>query len=851
MRIVFAAGLGLGLASPPVAASETVARPTVERQLPATTSSAPLDVPEMRTRTSQTFRAAGGSYETRVSTESVNYRDGGGRWQRIDNRLRADGATLRNTANRYNLSIPSDLARGAVQVTTGDAWISFTPRGAEGTARSEGSRASFARAWPGVTLRYAATGDTVREELVMNDPSAVRDFNFEVRVPLGFTLEQRDSGAVLVLDRTGAVRFSLAPSTMVDAAGAFHRTPSELRRTVTGWTLTLRPDREWLAQTTRAWPITIDPQVAVNRDLACSITYENGIEGGACGDVLPVGEWCEPVGMCFRHRVLARFDVAAALPTGAHVEFATLVDETEAPLPPAYQMLTDWDANATWTNSAWNIPWTQPGAEDDHASSPVGDPTVLVRDWASGAATNFGVLFKHETSSEDIRYIDPQLALQWAPIEDPDGSTQEAAAEAYVADASITSAEARRRLSLQDRLNNFIDELAAAIAPQDFGGTWVDDSDGGSIKIGIETDQATPPQSKTEDAQFVLDAHAFADADFVAVDESLTDLESALNSLSDDIGELIDDGKAGIALSQRHNRLNVERVADLSSAEHQTLSTAIANAGVDVNVDVVPASELDNDGGEATCMRIFNVTYLACDLPPYRGGTHIVGHINCTGGFLARSQLDGLLYLLTAGHCVENKSNYNLISDPWVTYTKSGSSRRIGNAHKGTKEINEHYRIDAGLITVDPPTSSTPSQAWTPGNDRYIFVTPSENSGPDTTRDEFYEITKTSPPIISDESYYCVTGAPKFANGKHTVCGRIRSTQHRVKQRGYPSGVRFSSLMRIDMCGPGAGSSGGPLYKNNTGFGIFVIYSFTSCKKYFTPIKIAEDAMNVHVVPPG
>jgi hypothetical protein len=57
--------------------------------------------------------------------------------------------------------------------------------------------------------------------------------------------------------------------------------------------------------------------------------------------------------------------------------------------------------------------------------------------------------------------------------------------------------------------------------------------------------------------------------------------------------------------------------------------------------------------------------------------------------------------------------------------------------------------------------------------------------------------------------------------------------------------------MRIDMCGPGAGSSGGPLYKNNTGFGIFVIYSFTSCKKYFTPIKIAEDAMNVHVVPPG
>jgi hypothetical protein len=80
--------------------------------LPAAKADPGPEIARLRTRTSQTFAAEAGSYETRVSRESVNYRDGAGRWQPIDNTLRADGTVLRNGANRYQLSIPRALSSG-------------------------------------------------------------------------------------------------------------------------------------------------------------------------------------------------------------------------------------------------------------------------------------------------------------------------------------------------------------------------------------------------------------------------------------------------------------------------------------------------------------------------------------------------------------------------------------------------------------------------------------------------------------------------------------------------------------------------------------------------------------------
>src|SRR4051794_1474347 len=51
-----------------------------------------------RTEYSRTFIEPDGMALTRLSAEPVNYLDGVGRWQPIDNTLKSDGAVLRNAA---------------------------------------------------------------------------------------------------------------------------------------------------------------------------------------------------------------------------------------------------------------------------------------------------------------------------------------------------------------------------------------------------------------------------------------------------------------------------------------------------------------------------------------------------------------------------------------------------------------------------------------------------------------------------------------------------------------------------------------------------------------------------------
>ncbi|HEX6022354.1 MAG TPA: hypothetical protein VFZ00_10190, partial [Solirubrobacter sp.] len=88
----------------------------------------------------------------------------------------------------------------------------------------------------------------------------------------------------------------------------------------------------------------------------------------------------------------------------------------------------------------------------------------------------------------------------------------------------------------------------------------------------------------------------------------------------------------------------------------------------------------------------------------------------------------------------------------------------------------------------------------------------------------------------------------RWSNGRHTMCGRVKQRSTRRHAEGDGITPR-RGLIRIDVCGPGEGSSGGPLYKNHTGYGLFVLYSDGVCHKYFTRLDFAESALHVHVVP--
>jgi hypothetical protein len=825
------AGMLMAAPAPAQVVSEgQVIRPV---RLPATSADPGPELAELRTRTSRTFAAKGGSFETRVFDESVNYRDSLGRWQPIDNRLKVDGDVLRNGANRYRLTVPRQLGSGEVRFSARDAWIAFAPRGAGSAARAaaRGANARYAGAWPGVDLEYTATGDTVREALVLGSRAAVRDFSFTLRVPRGFVPVQQDTGAIAVRDADGAARLYVAPSTMVDAAGERRAVTSTLRASAEGWTLRLSPDRSWLGSAARRWPVTIDPDVTLPGALACSIENDElSGDSASCGGPLPVGDWCRAT-FCTWHRALVRFDPAAALPPGAVLEFAALGNTVAEPLPPAYQMTASWDENVSWLG--WTDGW---GAEGDYVTTPIGDITPLVRDWLSGAQPNYGVLFKQDLSG-DPQYIEPYLALQYSPTDDPDG-LQGQAASWYAARFGVSVTEAARRLRIQDRVSNVEDDLEAAIAAADFGGIWFDDVNGGRGKIGIETNQPVPPSSKTADALEVLEDHGLEDeVDFVAVPSSLDDLEAASDDLDTPLASLYDQGKIASSIRPQENAIHLLKANSLTPAQEADLADAIA--GVDVTVNVQPVNEADVGGDDQDCSEPANSIFLGCTFP-LRGGQQIEApDSTCTAGFNVIGKPGtakaGKQYVLTAGHCIDGEEN-----SVWKGLLPNGQLTNIG--HSRDFQNGPH---DYGLIEVESGSD------WHAANPvGQIFVDQSNTNGVPTQRDSQYRINDARLSPRKGPRVVCLSSAKRLPDTgspqRHTECGRIQGFDGKHKKKKNQAEVEF--------CGV-SGASGGPVYKNHHAYGIWsgdwspIILGCVH--GFYEGVKGALDTLGVDLAPPG
>jgi hypothetical protein len=155
------------------------------------------EVTSLRTRTSDTYRAAGGAYKTVLSAGSVNYQDSSGAWQPIDDTLVASavpGYAYQNKANAYTLLLPPDLGGAPVKVTAGSQWVSYSLAGASGAGKVSGSTDTFTTGLPGVSVSYTAEPDQVKEAIVLDGPAAPASFSFRVRMSSGLTVKTAGRG---------------------------------------------------------------------------------------------------------------------------------------------------------------------------------------------------------------------------------------------------------------------------------------------------------------------------------------------------------------------------------------------------------------------------------------------------------------------------------------------------------------------------------------------------------------------------------------------------------------------------------------------------------------------------------
>lgn len=814
-------------------------------QLPATRTEPGPDIARLRTRTSQTFPAKGGSYELRVAPESINYRDDLGRWQPVENRLEIDGDVVRNGANRYQFTAPRRLSTGGeIKVATDVSWVGFTPRGATGVARVSGSSVTYDDAWPGVSLRYTATGDTVREEMIIKDRASARDFAFALRTPVGTVATEASEGVTVLRDAKGKAQLRLSAAWMVDAAGARAPVASGLSRSASGWSMRIAPDRRWLADPARRWPVRVDPTVVLDGVLGCTVVNDEQEpeQGSYCGEGLLVGEGCTE--LCRRYRSLVRFDLQSAIPPGAYVEFATLTGVDHATtigrLTKAWTSAVDW--NTTDGTTPWSPlqGWPVGGAGNDYQSIP--DLTQLVRDWASGATPNYGFFFANEVSSYgfDPMPIDPVLSIQYAETDDPAGATVEAMVASYQNDMTITTEEALRRISLQGRLNSVYSDLEAAIDESVNGTFWIDDNDSGRIKIGIKNSQPTPPSSATQDAYAILEEHGLQDeVDFVSVAHTWDELVAAQDDLEAALANVRDESDWSAYPEVKFNRLRIQKSNALTAAQSATIDSAAASLPVATHVEVVPADTLIMDPSDACGRRDMDPHNerenwrLACDLP-FRAGTALRerdGDMRCTLGFGVRDKVEtSQRYVATAGHCLprtENNDAWNTIPlnvPPNYSVIQIGFARKLWSNDRGydlgliqlSTDANQPDDVDQPRISDGAPFGG------------YIFVPRNPTSQVDNSEPR-YAIKHVDYAVA--EQRVCTVGANGNVGLRHTVCGRLVS-KNKKPEPGSDGRTRLR-LGIVKTCDSSAsppvltqtvrgGFSGGPVFNHGTALGIEV-----------------------------
>jgi RHS repeat-associated protein len=393
---------------------------------------------------SDTYVGTDGTAVTRVSASPLNFRDGAGRWRAIDSTLVARGDGFVNRAGAHVVRLPRQLSSG-VSASFGGAHLSMRLAGADAVASVRGARATYRDALSGVDAVYDSQPQGLREQLVIADRRAPKRFAFELTASAGLRAR---------IDRTGAIAFvrgrrtvfALPPAVTFPQGdeGELHPARNVLRRSGSGWTLTVIPDRDWVVRELGNGPVVLDPTVEIDPDSQdCSMESDTPTTSYCSSTHLLVG-YHGGTG-AHDHRALVQFDLSV-LPKDAvilNADFGlTLGFHSTSNLKQVgvYQVKRAWTNSMTWNRYDATNSWTGAGASDvnDAATTPaavqtVGDtsgfvdwyPTRLVQGWVDGSIDNRGVLVRDVTpnttsneldfSSREGGSVTPELDIVWAP----------------------------------------------------------------------------------------------------------------------------------------------------------------------------------------------------------------------------------------------------------------------------------------------------------------------------------------------------------------------------------------------------------------------------------------------------
>lgn len=235
------------------------------------------------------YKKSDGSYTAMVSSTPLHFQKNS-EWVDIDNTLTAatrDGqAVLTNADNPLEVALPETLSEecgvtlrengNTITFALVDAQASEAELSAQTLPVSEepavelktqSETAVYTDVLPDTNLEYSISSNSVKENIVIETPQAVREsYTFRVSAP-GMTGSCAQNGAVTFRSADGQTAFVVPAPFMRDAAGT---SSTEISVSLSGedgaYQLIYTPSSAWLAAEERQYPVIIDPAVSSDSD---------------------------------------------------------------------------------------------------------------------------------------------------------------------------------------------------------------------------------------------------------------------------------------------------------------------------------------------------------------------------------------------------------------------------------------------------------------------------------------------------------------------------------------------------------------------------------------------------------
>lgn len=258
------AGPAEAVVPPPVAIPAVVERPPgvdIKPRVPVAgggfVEGQSVEVVSKRTERSKTFRNPDGTFTEKISATVQRYPGADGKWVEIDDHLVADpSGGYRNRANVFTARFLPGAS--GVRLETPEGTIGMVPVG--GTFGSPvvdpaGETVTYPDVWPGVDARYRVAGQTLKEELVLRQPTTTAAYGFVVT---GTALMAQPDGS-LAAGGAYAGRWRIERPVVFDKNGRA-ATEAVPVFSVTGDVVTLAVSNTWLAGLGAAdFPVVLDP----------------------------------------------------------------------------------------------------------------------------------------------------------------------------------------------------------------------------------------------------------------------------------------------------------------------------------------------------------------------------------------------------------------------------------------------------------------------------------------------------------------------------------------------------------------------------------------------------------------